>query len=175
VGGLVSFGQAALRAQPPWLARTVQTLGIALLVWALLSPFWAARWQALQASAATFVTKDDTYPINDLLEPRTLAEQRLAQVESDAVLLMDWKTLYATYFVAQVEGRQPGVRILEDIPGEGEGTLAESLMQEISQALQQGVPVYSDRAYPKLEATFRFTALAGTDLVRVELVAEAGP
>jgi len=176
VSWILSCGQAALKAQPPYLVRMVQVLGISLLAWALLSPYWTARWQALQAGVATFVTKDeDTYPVQDLLEPRTLAERRLEQVESDSVLLMDWKTLYATYFVAQVEGRQPGVRILENIPGESEGTLTESLMQEISQILQQGTPVYSDRAYPKLEGIFRFTELAGINLVRVELVAGAGP
>jgi hypothetical protein len=174
VSWLLSFGQTALEAQPPWLFRTVQALGIALLAWALLSPFWVERWQALQAGAATFVTNnDDTYPVHDLLEPRTLAEQRLEQVESDAILLMDWKMLYPTYFIAHVENRRPGVRILEDIPGEHEGTLAESLVQEITQALQRGQPVYSDRPYPKLEATFNFTALAGINLVRVELVAGA--
>ncbi len=176
VSWLVSFGQAALRAQPPWLFRTVQALGMALLVWVLLSPFWAERWQALKSGAATFVTDNDaTYPVHDLLEPRTLAEQRLAQVEANAMLILEWKTLYATYFVAQVESRQPGVRILENIPGEHEGTLAESLVQEITQALARGVPVYSDRPYPKLEAIFSFTPLEGSDLFRVELVAGAGP
>jgi hypothetical protein len=175
VSWLVSFGRAVLKAQPPRLIRTTQALGIALLAWALLSPFWATRWQALQAGAATFVTKDIAYPVHDLKEPRMLAEQRLERVEPDAMLLMDWKRLYSTYYVAQVEGRLPGVRILENIPGESEGTLAESLIQEIMQALQQGQPVYFDRAYPKLETTFRFTPLEGANLVRVELVSEADP
>ena len=176
VSCVVSFGQAALRVQPPWLFRTVQALGMALLVWVLLSPFWAERWQALKAGAATFVTDNDAvYPVHDLLEPRTLAEQRLEQVEANAMLILEWKTLYATYFVAQVESRQPGVRILENIPGEHEGTFADSLVQEITQALARGVPVYSDRPYPKLEANFSFTPLAGSDLFRVELVAGAGP
>jgi hypothetical protein len=175
VGWLVSFGQVALKAQPQWLIRTTQALGIALLVWALLSPFWITRWQALQAGAATFVTKDNAYPVHDLMEPLKLAEQRLEQVELNALLLMDWKKLYATYYVAQIEGRLPGVRILENIPGESEGTLAESLIQEISQALHQGQPVYFDRTYPKLDATFRFTPLEGINLVRVELVREADP
>ena len=170
ISWLVSLGQAALRAQPRWLAWTAQALGIALLAWALVSPFGAERWQALQAGAATFVTgEEDTYPAHDLGEPRRLAVQRLEQVEAEAILLMDWKMLYPTYFVAQVEGLRPDVRILENIPGEHEGTLAESLVQEITQALERGQPVYSDRAYPKLEAIFRFTALEGGMLVRVEL------
>jgi hypothetical protein len=174
VSWLVSFVPSVLKVHPPWLFRMVQALEIALLAWVLLSPFWAERWLALQAGAATFVTNnDDTYPVHDLLEPRALAEQRLGHVESDAILLLDWKTLYPTYFIAQVEDRRPGVRILENIPGEHEGTLADSLVQEITQALQRGQPVYSDRPYPKLEATFSFTARAGVDLVRVELV--AGP
>jgi len=171
VGWLVDGMRAALAKQPRWVILTAQGLLVALLAWALLAPFAEARWQALQVGAATFVTKDDAYPVQNLLQPRTLAEQRLAQVEANAVILLDWKTLYATYFVAQVDGKRPGVRVLENIPSEGEGTLAESLVQELSQALQQGKPVYADREYPALAGTFRFTPLAESDLVRVELVA----
>ncbi len=169
LGGLLERLQSALAARLPRSGWVVCALLAVLIAWVMIAPFWGARGQALQAGAAAFVTKDDTYPLHNLQEPHQLAEQRLAAVEDNAVLLLDWKTLYATYYLAQVEGRKPGVRILEDILDRGDGQLADSLVAELQRLLQAGLPVYSDRPYPALEEIFRFEALPGSDLVRLRL------
>ena len=142
---------------------------VVLMTLVVVLPFWGSRWQAIRAGAAQFVKDEDTYPVYNLKEPQQQAEQRLSQVEEDAVFILDWKTLYATYYVATVEQGRTGIKFMEDCINRDDHLLADTLIQEIANELHMGHPVYSDRPYPYLEQSFNFESVPGTDLVRMSL------
>jgi 4-amino-4-deoxy-L-arabinose transferase-like glycosyltransferase len=141
----------------------------ALLVLAVAGPFRASRWQALQAGAATFVREQYAYPLHNLDEPRQVATQRLAYLPEDALLVLDWQALYATYYLAHVEQGRTDRTIMEASPHGGEGRLADTLVQELTDALLDRRPIYADRVFTNLRSRFRAQPVQGTDLYRLSL------
>jgi hypothetical protein len=141
-----------------------------LLAVLVAGPYWESRSLAIRSGIAQFVQDENTYPAYNLKEPQELAEQRLSHVADDAVFLLDWKTLYATFYTAVVEQKRMGIKIFEDCVNRDDQRLADSLIQDITQALRTGHPVYSDRPYPYLESIFTFEPVPGTDLVRISLI-----
>ena len=169
IGTLLEWLRQSTRSTTKTASSLLYLAAILLVLWALVAPYWNTRWPALQASAATFFDDENTYPIYNLQEPQQLAEQRLSQVEEDAVFLLEWRTLYATAYVAAVEGDNKSIRFLENCINRDDQRLADSLIEEIKQELRNGRPVYADRVYPYLEETFNFAATEGTDLFRMTL------
>jgi len=169
IGSLLDWLRQSTRSIPKTAALLLYLAASLLILWVLVSPYWNSRWQALQASAATFFDDENTYPLYNLQEPQQMAEQRLNQVAEEAVFLLEWRTLYATAFVAGVEDDHKAIRFLENCINRDDQRLADSLIEEIKQELRNGRPVYSDRVYPYLEGTFNFAAAEGTDLFRMTL------
>ncbi len=168
-GTLLEWLRQSTRNRSKTAASLLILAACLLILWVLVAPYWNTRWQALQAGAATFFDDENTYPIYNLQEPQQLAEQRLSQVEEEAVLLLEWRTLYASAYVAAVEYDNTAIRFLENCINRDDQRLANSLIEEIKQELLNGRPVYSDRVYPYLEETFNFAASEGTDLFRMTL------
>jgi hypothetical protein len=148
-------------------SRVVYTTTALLLALVILLPYTSARLDALLAGSANFVTEDYAYPIYDLTEPRRLAEERMLCIPDDALLVLDWQTLYATYFLSYVEQGRKGIQIFEASPYPSDWSLPATLMEEVKAAIQSGHPVFLDHEYSNLRPTFRLNPVAGCDLIRI--------
>jgi hypothetical protein len=115
----------------------------------------------------TFVKEDYAYPIYDLSEPRRVAETRLALLPDDAVLLLEWRTLYTTFYVAQVEQGRSGITIWEASPYPSDWSLPDSLVQEVDAALRNGRPVFIDNEYRNVRSHYQVRPVQGMDLMRL--------
>ncbi len=145
-------------------------LGVSLLVlgFLFLSPSAGSRWNALQAGKATFYTDDDyTYPLKNLAEPRTVAETTLKLVPDNAVLLMEWRTLYATAYVANVEQNKPGITFREASPYPSPNELPASLVEEVNGFLSAGRPVFADGNYKNLRQNYQVKTVPGSRWVQL--------
>ena len=145
-------------------------LGAGLLALAIGWPYAASRWRALRAGAATFVREDYVYPLYDLDEPRKVAARRLEHLRDGAVVILKWRALYTTYYMAHVERGRTDVAIMEASPHPGGGRLASTLVEELEEAMLNGRPVYTEEPYSDLRDRFRLQPVPDTDLYRLSLL-----
>jgi hypothetical protein len=136
-------------------------LTMALFILMVVQPSAALRWQALQDGAATFVREDYAYPIKDLRVPRYLATWKIQSLPENAVVISEWRSLYTMYYLAHVERMRPDITIMEASPHGGEGMVADTLIQTLEEALQEGRPVFADRVYGNLRDHFRVLPAGG--------------
>ena len=144
--------------------------GLAVLVAGLifLSPSAGSRWEALQAGRATFYTNDEyTYPVKNLNEPRAVAEGYLKQFPDDAVLLMDWRTLYTTVYLANVEQNRTGITFREASPYPSPGELPASLVEDVNAFLSAGRPVFAESTYKNLRQNYQIKPVSGSKWVQL--------
>ena len=151
-------------------------LVVALLVLMVVRPSVASRWQALRDGAATFVQEDYAYPIDNLEEPRLLASWKIDNLPENALLISDWRALYTMYYLAHVERLRPDITILEASPhGVGEGMVANTLIQELQDALREGRPVFANHVYRNLRDHFRVQPALGGEWYGLSLPVSAAP
>ena len=153
-------------------SRPALWLGFALAVMVFglifLAPAAGSRWEALQAGRATFYTNDDyTYPVKNLNEPRAVAEEYLKRFPDDAVLLMDWRTLYTTAYLANVEQNRTGITFREASPYPSPGELPNSLVEEVNGFLSAGRPVYAENNYKNLRQNYQVKPVSGSKWVQL--------
>lgn len=144
--------------------------GVSLLVLGLIifSPTAESRWEALQAGRATFYADDDyTYPVKNLSEPRTTAEEILKQFPDNAVLLMGWRMLYTTVYLANVEQNRSGITFREASPYPSQNELPASLVEEINGFLRAGRPVYAEGNYKNLRQNYQVNRVSGSNWVQL--------
>jgi 4-amino-4-deoxy-L-arabinose transferase-like glycosyltransferase len=144
-------------------------LVVALLVVIVVWPSGALRWQALRDGAATFVQEDYVYPLEDLEAPRLLAGWKVRSLPENAVVISDWRTLYAMVYLAHVERLRPDIMILEASPHGADGLVAGSLIQTLEEALREGHPVFTTQLYSNLRAHFRVQPSLGGEWYRLSL------
>jgi hypothetical protein len=140
---------------------------VAVLVVIIVKPYAPSRWRALQDGAATFVKEEYVCPVHNLEEPRRVASWSLSLLPDNAVLIVDWRALYTMYYLAHVERERTDIRIMEASPHGGEGMVADSLIQELKDALQEGKPVLTDRVYGHLRDHFRVQPALGGQWYRL--------
>ena len=109
--------------------------------------FWPSRLAALGEGKATFVTEDYPYPVDDLTAPRQKAEAIAAVLPDKAFVIMEWRSLYATYYMVAVEQERTGITIVEATPYGTNGRVQPPLLAMIEEALLNGRPVYADNRY----------------------------
>lgn len=144
-------------------------LVLAGCVAAVVLPHAGARGSALRAGAGTFVQDTFPYPRHDLTEPRRTATLRLQELPAGAFLAMDWRALYTTCYLAHVEGLRRDVVFREATPYGSNGRVADTLLDEMSAALEAGRPVLVERVYPGLQERFEVTPVAGGSLYRLRV------
>jgi hypothetical protein len=167
-GWLIHWAVApAARPAVPGLALAAGVVVTLLLAAMLVGPLLASRWQALQSRTLHFVEETYPYPKDDLAAPRHVAAQRLAHIPDDAALVMGWRALYTTYYLAQVEGVKPDLVIKEAVPQGASEELAPSLVDWITDEVAAGRPVYVDELYAPLLDHVRGTPAPGTGLYRL--------
>jgi hypothetical protein len=159
-----------------WLKARSRPVGIAaqiglalLLTAAFVGPFAPSRWDAIRTGRASFSRETYAHPVETPEEPQQRAAMRLALIPDDAMLLLDWRSLYALTYVAHVEGKKPDVTLLEATPHGAEGQLAASMVREIEDALEEGRPVLTHEIYDQLREQFRVLPAPGGQMYRVTL------
>ena len=143
---------------------------VALLVLMVVRPFGVSRWHALRAGAATFVKEDYVYPLYDLEEPRRATSWRLKHLPDNAVLILGWRALYTMYYLAHVEQERTDITIMEASPHGGGGRVADTLIQELTDALRDERPVFADHVYGNLREHFRVQVALGGQWYRLKLL-----
>ena len=83
--------------------QVMYLLPVMFFVTMVVQPTAATRWQAIRDGVANFVTDDYPFPVQNLKEPRSVAQMRLAGVEADAVFVLEWRGLFTTAYLAHVE------------------------------------------------------------------------
>jgi hypothetical protein len=73
------------------------------------------------------------------------------------------------YYLAHVERQRPDLTIMEASPHGGEGRVADTLIQTLEEALQEGRPVFAERVYKNLREHFRVSPVAGGQWYRLSL------
>lgn len=164
IEAILHWAQRRIRSKT---AVEYQFLAILLLV-LLGQHFWPSRVSALVAGRTDFVF--ETYPFpDDLSEPRRVAEDRLAELPQGAVILMDWRDLYAMYYVGLVERENLALELFEATPYGSNGRVPNGLVEIVEERLANGRFVYATRQYNNLSPHFQLTPVENTDLLRLTL------
>jgi len=151
--------------------RAYQLLYLPVLLFFLtmiLQPTAAIRWQAIRNGVADFVKEDYPFPVENLNEPRFVAQMRLAGLEDNTVFVLDFRTMYSTAYLAYVEKGMTNTLFFEAMPYGNHGTVAPTLIAELQGYVQEGRPVFTDQRYPGLDEKFRLLPVA-SDLYKLSL------
>lgn len=147
--------------------RIFYPLALVVCTIIVITPHAGSRWQALKAGLATFAEDTYPYPRDNLQEPRQITTLRLYTLPEDAFVIMEWRALYTSYYLAHVEGLRPDIIIKEATPYGSNGQVADTLLEEMTAALDAGRPVYSDAIYQGLREHFRVMPAAGGKFYRL--------
>ncbi len=169
IGAALDWIHRLLQSMPGRAARLIYVLPVLFFVTLVLQPSASARWQALRSGVAGFVEEDYVFPVQNLAEPRYVAQMYLTGVPDNAVFVMDWRALYSTAYLAHVERGLTNMLFFEAMPAGNNGKVASTLVDQLSSYLQEGRPVYVERKYPGLESSFRYQPALGNLYKIVEL------
>jgi hypothetical protein len=150
-----------LKPLPVKNSRLLYLLPVLFFLTMVIQPSAAIRWQALSDGMADFVTENYVFPVDNLDEPRYVAQRHLAGVADNAVFVMDWRALYTTAYLAHVEKGMTNTLFFEAMPYGNDGRVATSLIAVIKHHLEEGRPVFVEWKYPGLESQFRIMPAAG--------------
>ncbi len=150
-----------LESVPEGRDQLLYLLPVLFFVTLVIQPVAAIRWGALQSGVADFVTDDYPFPVQNLKEPRFVAQVRLEKAAPNSVFVLDWRGLYTTAYVAQVEKHLTNTLFLEGMPRGNDGKVASSLVEELRAYLQDGRTVFTEQMYPGLEREFRLSPAYG--------------
>ena len=168
-GFLLELLWTSLKSIPVGIGSGIYGAASIILLWLFCAPFAASRIEALKAGKCTFVDDPYTYPVSDLARPRQIAEMRLRSVPDNAVLALDWQTLYATGYLAVVEQGRENILLREASPYPSPNRIPDSLLEEIKNDLHSGRPVYIDHLYDNISGNFDTRMVPGTDLLALSL------
>ena len=143
-------------------------LACLFFVWTV-SPFISDRITAIKTGTAEFVEEDYVFPAKHLREPRSMAILYLSEMPENGVLVMDWRALYATYFVAEVEGKNKNLQIFEAMPHGNNGMVADSVIEKLKKLLMDGHPVFATGAFNGLEKDFNLKKISGLGLFELSV------
>ena len=148
VAASAGLGRMLDMAEERWQAgQPLVKYGVPLLLLLLIGQhMWPSRLTALSTGRASFVTEDYSYPA-DLSEPRQRGEAIANVLPDNALVMMNWQYLYATYYVVAVEQERTGITMVEPAPYGTDGRVQPPLLAMIEEALLNGRPVYADGRY----------------------------
>ncbi len=143
------FGRMLEMAEARWrTGHPVARYALPVLLLLLIGQhFWPSRLAALGEGKASFVSENYPYPVDELTEPRQYAMEVAAALPDDALVIMDWRSLYAVYYVVAVEQERMGIEMLESTPYGTDGRIQPPLLAQIESNLRNGRPVYADNRY----------------------------
>jgi hypothetical protein len=141
----------------------VGALASLVLFTAIGGRFATGRIDALSRGVATMFGSDYVYDIKQPRAARRYAEARLRGLPQNALALVDWRGMYALFYVAHVDGARPDAAFYEALPYGTNGALAASMIERLKRELADGRVVVAEQRYNGLERNFFVRKLAGTD------------
>ena len=169
IGIVLEWVQSILQLLPRRSYQVLSLFPVLFFVTMILMPTAASRWQALRDGKADFVTETYVYPIYDLEEPRFVGERYLDGADSNAVFLLEWRTLFSTAYIAHVERKMTDTLFFEAMPYGHDGEVAATLIAQLMGYLEEGRPVFADHRYPGLEGNLRVLPVSG-NLFKLSLI-----
>jgi hypothetical protein len=138
VGTLLNW-MTRLRGNWP---RILQPALAVILLLAVVLPFAASRVEMVRAGEARWEFME--LPSNrDLQGWHDWIGFTVDRLPQDAVVLMGWYNLYGYVYVAHVEQNRPDLLFMEAYPYSTKPGMADSLLEFLQEALEQGRPVYT--------------------------------
>jgi hypothetical protein len=168
IGRTLEWVKRFLAKRKNWMQQLYPLIAV-LCALVVVTPYAAPRWQALKAGAATFVQETYPYPLENLEEPRQIYTMRLFLLPEDAYVVMNWRALYSMYYLAHVEKLRPNIVIKEATPYGSDNLIADSLLEEMTDTVRSGRPVFVDQIYPELRDHFRVMPAAGGRFYRLTM------
>jgi hypothetical protein len=167
MGYVLAWARRGLRAIPNRRYMAIYLLPVAFFISAIVQPVAPARWQALRTGEAKFVEEDYAYPIEDLGAPRRLAQLTLSGLPENVALVLEWRNLFSTAYLAAVERGWKDMLFYEAMPHGGNGSIAETLIYALEEDLLAGREVYAAAVYPGLADHFHISLSANNGLYRL--------
>jgi hypothetical protein len=168
IGRTLEWAKRFLAKRKNWLRHLYPLIAV-LCALVIVTPHAGSRWEALKAGKGTFVQETYPYPLENLEEPRQIYTMRLFLLPEDAYVVMNWRALYAMYYLAHVEKLRPNIVIKEATPYGSDNLIADSLLEEMTDTVRSGRPVFVDQIYPGLRDHFRVMPTAGGRFYRLTM------
>jgi hypothetical protein len=168
IGRTLEWSKRFLAKRKNWM-RHLYPLIVVLCALVVVAAYAGPRWEALKAGKGTFVQETYPYPLENLEAPRQFHKMRLQLLPEDAYVVMNWRALYAMYYLAHVEKVRPNIVIKEATPYGSNNLIPDSLLEEMTATVRSGRPVYVDQVYPGLRERFRVMPAAGGNFYRLTL------
>jgi hypothetical protein len=156
-------GRGLGSSSPPplafWLSGVAGAALVAALLWVVVAPSAKTVDLSWRMHRITFLDGTDfagyPYPVTHPDGPHSQAEAIVAQVEDDAILFTDWGILYPVFYVAQVEGRRPGLLAHEQYPAGSKDRLTSTAIDYIRANFGKH-PIYFTQVDDDLAQNYKF-------------------
>jgi hypothetical protein len=147
-----------------------QAIVAATLIGAVLWPALPTVAASLQARRITMLDGSDfawyPYPVLEPEAPRGRGLQLAALVEDDALVYVDWGTVFVLYYVAHIEQGRTGITVHEWFdPGDDQAVQAQ-LIATVERSIAER-PVYLNHIPPSLADRYGFVSVGDGLLFRV--------
>lgn len=130
---------------------------------AIVAPFAPSRAAALRSGVAQFFSNQYVYDVEKSDDARAYAYAQLTGLPPDALAAVQWRGMYALFYVAHVEGLRPDVAFLEATPYGTDGRLADSMIEQLREAFRAGQRVVVDQQYPNAARYFTVRRIADSN------------
>jgi hypothetical protein len=142
-----------------WLSGITGAALVAALLWVIVAPSAKTVDLSWRMHRITFLDGTDfasyPYPVTHPDWPHNQAEAIVAQMENNAIIFTNWGILYPVFYVAQVEGRRPGLLAHEQYPAGSDGRLTPTAIDYI-QANFGKHPIYFTQVDDDLAQNYNF-------------------
>jgi len=155
-----------------WLSGIAAAALVAALLWVIVLPSAKTVDFSWRLHRITFLDGTDfagyPYPVTQPDWPHNQAEAIVAQVEDGSILFTGWDILYPVFYLAEVEGRRPGLLAHEQYPAGSDGRLTSTAIDYI-QANFGKRPIYFTQIDEDLAQNYNFVAVdSSIPLYRLE-------
>jgi len=169
-------GDGAAKTSSPslaiWLSGIAGVALVAALLWVIVAPSAKTVDLSWRLHRISFLDGTDfayyPYPVTQPDGPHNQAEAIVGQVEDGSILFTDWGMLYPVFYLAEVEGRRPGLLAHEQYPAGSDGRLTPTAIDYI-QANFGKRPIYFTQIDEDLARKYKFVEVdSSLPLYRLE-------
>jgi Protein of unknown function (DUF2723) len=166
---LAGLGAARWRVKPARRSRVLMAVSGLIAAAAIVAPFASSRADALRSGKASFFSSRYVFEVDQPASARDYAYAQLKGLPPAALAVVQWRGMYALFYVAHVEGLRPDVAFVEATPFGTNRQLADSMVEYLSDALRAGRRVVADQQYPNAARYFTIRRIAGSNWYELSL------
>jgi hypothetical protein len=155
-----------------WLSGIAGAALAAALLWVIVAPSAKTIDLSWRLHRITFLDGTDfayyPYPVTHPDGPHNQAEAIVGQVEDGSILFTGWDLLYPVFYLAEVEGRRPGLLAHEQYPAGSDGRLTSTAIDYIRANFSKR-PIYFTQIDKDLARSYKFVTVdSSIPLYRLE-------